>query len=914
VYSSVAAEEDTYLSGHRNGGSTDSYFYQGEESVTVPDAHLLFSGEFKRAGSDLVLIGEHGQRFTISNYFAGEMRAALLSPEGASLGADIVAALAGPASPGQMAEGAPGAAAPAPAATANAIGRVETVAGDATVVRNGVAITLNVGDLVLKGDIVQTGQASSLAITFIDGTAFNLSSSARMVLNEMVYSEGAAGNQSLISLVEGSISFLAGQIAKTGDMRVETPVTTMGIRGTAVLVDIASTDGRVLFSVMVETNGAVGSYDLIDKTTGNVITTVNSSDTLVQVTPTGAGQISVQSIVKTAQQFQQETAIVAFLTPLATIPQFNQPGDQQPGGPNLNPRAGRAGGSSGVGDSGDGASDSGFGDFSDLRVAGLLDRNGGSSITAILPGEFRFEETREAFFPAAAVPPPTVTVIAINDFQTPISFTTTVSIPNQVEVAGGVAEFVSNTATLQSITAPQALPPGVNPASLVTLNPQLGTIVYDNSSFAFLGAGESITFTVQFKSLVAGQVVTETLPITITGINDAPTAASSPASVTVAEPSSPPVFGPAQTAQPSPVSETAQVRATGTLAFADKDNNDTHTVSIKALDGARGVLLVDGVVESTATTPGEVKWAYVADKADLQSLSGGQTEIERFEITITDSMAKSVTQVVSVTVTGVNDKPIVTLTPVVDTATPAGEAHVKTFLLGETASIFDPDLLDQQTNYLPYSGMFISVDAPGVTVGDRPLDQLIAIDQKTGLVTYDTSRFSFLGSGQEVVYTLHFHTQSGVDETEEYVKFTITGADGAGQAPVASFSSSAPLQSAPATVPATPSAVIAGTALADDLKGIGGDNTITGGGGNDTFHFTTADGRDVITDFHTAAQAGVEHDLIVVDAALFATAQAVLGAAVDTGAGDVLIATPEHSLLLKGVSVSMLSSNDFILA
>ena len=108
--------------------------------------------------------------------------------------------------------------------------------------------------------------------------------------------------------------------------------------------------------------------------------------------------------------------------------------------------------------------------------------------------------------------------------------------------------------------------------------------------------------------------------------------------------------------------------------------------------------------------------------------------------------------------------------------------------------------------------------------------------------------------------------------------------------------------------------MIAGTALADDLKGIGGDNTITGGGGNDMFHFTTADGRDVITDFHTASQPGAEHDLIVVDSALFATVEAVLGAATNTGAGDVLIATPEHSLLLKGVSVSMLSSNDFVLA
>src|SRR5207253_3208220 len=88
------------------------------------------------------------------------------------------------------------------------------------------AFPRHAGDLVLKGDVVQTGQGSTLALTFLDGTAFNLSSNARMVLNELVYSEGGTDNQALLSLVQGSISFLAGQIAKSGDMRVDTPVTT----------------------------------------------------------------------------------------------------------------------------------------------------------------------------------------------------------------------------------------------------------------------------------------------------------------------------------------------------------------------------------------------------------------------------------------------------------------------------------------------------------------------------------------------------------------------------------------------------------------------------------------------------------------------------------------------------------------
>ena len=60
---------------------------------------------------------------------------------------------------------------------------------------------------------------------------------------------GQAGNHALISLVQASISFLAGQIAKTGVMRVDTPVTTMGIRGQAPPCSWTSLPpiGRVLF-------------------------------------------------------------------------------------------------------------------------------------------------------------------------------------------------------------------------------------------------------------------------------------------------------------------------------------------------------------------------------------------------------------------------------------------------------------------------------------------------------------------------------------------------------------------------------------------------------------------------------------------------------------------------------------------
>jgi FecR protein len=201
----------------------------GSAVVTIPDAHFLFTADFKRKGPDLVLTGEDGRKILVPDYFRQEKQPDLVSPEGAILSANVVELLAGTVAPGQYAQAAP------PAAQ-QPIGRVESVAGSASAVRNGVAIELNVGDLVFQGDVVQTLGNSTLAIAFSDGSAFTLNENARMTLNEFVYDPNSTSNSALINLVQGTVSFVAAQVAKTGHMRVDTPTATLGIRGTFVTV------------------------------------------------------------------------------------------------------------------------------------------------------------------------------------------------------------------------------------------------------------------------------------------------------------------------------------------------------------------------------------------------------------------------------------------------------------------------------------------------------------------------------------------------------------------------------------------------------------------------------------------------------------------------------------------------------
>jgi len=108
-----------------------------------------------------------------------------------------------------------------------------------------------VGDLVYRGDVIQTGVDGALGITFADGTSFSVSRNARMEVNEFVYDPKGHSNSTLLSLSKGTFSFIAGNVAHTGDMKVDTPVGTVGIRGTAPRVEILD-NGTVKFSTLVE--------------------------------------------------------------------------------------------------------------------------------------------------------------------------------------------------------------------------------------------------------------------------------------------------------------------------------------------------------------------------------------------------------------------------------------------------------------------------------------------------------------------------------------------------------------------------------------------------------------------------------------------------------------------------------------
>ena len=107
----------------------------------------------------------------------------------------------------------------------------------------------------LPGDVIETAVDGRVGIRFIDGTAFNLSGGARMALDEFVCDPDGTSHSALFDVTRGTFSFVVGQMAKAGCLRIGTPAGS--IQGRARTGGIGMLSLAALnFSVMKEVEAA----------------------------------------------------------------------------------------------------------------------------------------------------------------------------------------------------------------------------------------------------------------------------------------------------------------------------------------------------------------------------------------------------------------------------------------------------------------------------------------------------------------------------------------------------------------------------------------------------------------------------------------------------------------------------------
>ncbi|MEK7389096.1 MAG: FecR family protein [Elusimicrobiota bacterium] len=92
------------------------------------------------------------------------------------------------------------------------------------------------GKPVYTRDHVVTGSEGRLQILLNDETSFSLGPNSDMILDEFVYDPASGAGKISASVAKGAFRFVTGKVARRDpdSMKVETPVATIGIRGTMV--------------------------------------------------------------------------------------------------------------------------------------------------------------------------------------------------------------------------------------------------------------------------------------------------------------------------------------------------------------------------------------------------------------------------------------------------------------------------------------------------------------------------------------------------------------------------------------------------------------------------------------------------------------------------------------------------------
>lgn len=129
------------------------------------------------------------------------------------------------------------------ATAADIAGRIIMARGDVKAVNSEGSIRqLKRRDSIYSHEIIKTGKASKVQIRFIDNALLALKAESELNIKSYVYStENEEDNQVLMELVAGGFRTLTGKIGKGNKeaYKVETPVASIGIRGTLYDVQLA---------------------------------------------------------------------------------------------------------------------------------------------------------------------------------------------------------------------------------------------------------------------------------------------------------------------------------------------------------------------------------------------------------------------------------------------------------------------------------------------------------------------------------------------------------------------------------------------------------------------------------------------------------------------------------------------------
>jgi|GEM_PF-1097129 len=202
---------------------------EGQSHIALPAGDFLSHGDILRDGQDLVLQASDGREVVIENYFGSETSPTLTTPHGSQLTPELVQSFV----KSQTVE----LAANETGNDASGVGIIKEVSGDATVTRaDGTSEKATLGMAVHQGDIIETTTDGAVNIVFLDESTFAISSNARMAIDEYVFDPATQAGETNVSILRGMFVFTSGLIGRDDpdDVQIDTPVGSIGIRGTTI--------------------------------------------------------------------------------------------------------------------------------------------------------------------------------------------------------------------------------------------------------------------------------------------------------------------------------------------------------------------------------------------------------------------------------------------------------------------------------------------------------------------------------------------------------------------------------------------------------------------------------------------------------------------------------------------------------
>lgn len=165
----------------------------------------------------------------------------------------------------------------------DAIGEVVYMMGSVSAMQpDGTIRKLGLKKEVIPRDVIMTGTRSNVEIIFKDKSVFSQGADSSTSLDEFVYSDDPSASKMLLKMGAGTFRYVTGKIVKQNPdaFALQTPTTTIGIRGTEVFAE--STPEQEEVGVLDMTPGHA-----VDVSAVNDKKTITRAGYSVKATPDG---------------------------------------------------------------------------------------------------------------------------------------------------------------------------------------------------------------------------------------------------------------------------------------------------------------------------------------------------------------------------------------------------------------------------------------------------------------------------------------------------------------------------------------------------------------------------------------------------------------------------------------------------